>query len=133
MLSPAEKATEHRIGFGFRAHDAEEQKEEKKSELPALVLDGDALNILSELEGWQNMVPEGSVLTPHPGEMARLTGLTTIAVQHDRINVARTFAREHQVIVVLKGHRTLIAWPDGNIWVNTTGNPGMATGVQVTS
>jgi len=49
-------------------------------------------------------------------------------VQHDRLNIARTFAREHQLILVLKGHRTLIAQPDGTVWVNTTGNPGMATG-----
>ena len=60
--------------------------------------------------------------------MARLTGLTIPAVQRDRLNVARSFAREHQLIVVLKGHRTLIAQPDGTVWVNTTGNPGMATG-----
>jgi hydroxyethylthiazole kinase-like uncharacterized protein yjeF len=50
------------------------------------------------------------------------------AVQRDRINVARMFAREHELIVVLKGHRTLITQPDGTVWVNTTGNPGMATG-----
>ena len=68
------------------------------------------------------------MITPHPGEMARLTGSTVAAVQRDRINVARTFAREHELIVALKGHRTLIAQPDGTVWVNTTGNPGMATG-----
>jgi NAD(P)H-hydrate epimerase len=60
--------------------------------------------------------------------MARLVGSTVAAVQRDRINVARTFAREHELILVLKGHRTLIALPDGTVWVNTTGNPGMATG-----
>ena len=60
--------------------------------------------------------------------MARLAGSTISAVQHDRLNVARTFARDHGLIVVLKGHRTLIAQPDGAVWVNTTGNPGMATG-----
>jgi hydroxyethylthiazole kinase-like uncharacterized protein yjeF len=49
-------------------------------------------------------------------------------VQHDRLNVARSFAREHELIVVLKGHRTLVAQPDGTVWVNATGNPGMATG-----
>ena len=68
------------------------------------------------------------VITPHPGEMARLTGTTIPAVQHDRLNVARGFAREHNAIVVLKGHRTLVAKPDGTVWVNTTGNAGMATG-----
>jgi NAD(P)H-hydrate epimerase len=60
--------------------------------------------------------------------MARLLGSTIAAVQHDRLNVARTFAREHNLIVVLKGNRTLVAQPNGTVWVNTTGNPGMATG-----
>jgi NAD(P)H-hydrate epimerase len=68
------------------------------------------------------------VLTPHPGEMARLTGLSTAAVQRDRVGVARQFAREHHVMVVLKGDRTIVARPDGEAWVNPTGNPGMATG-----
>jgi hydroxyethylthiazole kinase-like uncharacterized protein yjeF len=93
-----------------------------------LVLDADGLNAFegraSELKGKGRAL----VITPHPGEMARLVGSTVAAVQRDRINVARTFAREHELIVVLKGHRTLIAQPDGTVWVNTTGNPGMATG-----
>jgi ADP-dependent NAD(P)H-hydrate dehydratase / NAD(P)H-hydrate epimerase len=68
------------------------------------------------------------VLTPHPGEMARLTGLSTAAIQRDRINVAREFAREHGVILILKGDRTIVANANGEAWVNPTGNPGMATG-----
>src|SRR5205823_5851946 len=68
------------------------------------------------------------VITPHPGEMARLLGSTAAEVQKDRLNIARTFAREHGLFVVLKGHRTLIAHPDGTVWANPTGNPGMATG-----
>ena len=68
------------------------------------------------------------VITPHPGEMARLTGMSISEVQAKRLEIARQFAREHQLIVVLKGHRTLIAAPDGTVWVNPTGNPGMATG-----
>jgi NAD(P)H-hydrate epimerase len=60
--------------------------------------------------------------------MARLTGKTVPEVQRDRIGTARSFAHEHQLIVVLKGHRTLIAEPSGDVWVNTSGNPGMATG-----
>lgn len=68
------------------------------------------------------------VLTPHPGEMSRLTGLSTKEIQRDRINIARKFAHEHAVILVLKGDRTIVAGPDGEAWVNTTGNPGMATG-----
>jgi ADP-dependent NAD(P)H-hydrate dehydratase / NAD(P)H-hydrate epimerase len=98
-----------------------------KSKTP-LVLDADGLNAFEgradELDGKGRVL----VITPHPGEMARLLGDTIAAVQRDRINVACTFARGHELIVVLKGHRTLIAQPDGTVWVNTTGNPGMATG-----
>jgi NAD(P)H-hydrate epimerase len=68
------------------------------------------------------------VLTPHPGEMSRLTGLSIQAIQHDRVNVARKFAQEHRLIVALKGDRTVVASPDGEAWINPTGNPGMATG-----
>jgi NAD(P)H-hydrate epimerase len=60
--------------------------------------------------------------------MSRLTGLSTKEIQQDRIGVSRKFAADHQCILVLKGHRTLIALPDGTVWVNVTGNPGMATG-----
>jgi NAD(P)H-hydrate epimerase len=98
-----------------------------KSKTP-LVLDADGLNAFEGRASELNGKGRTLVITPHPGEMARLTGSTVAAVQRDRINVARTFAREHELIVVLKGHRTLIAQPDGTVWVNTTGNPGMATG-----
>jgi len=93
-----------------------------------MVLDADGLNAF---DGSAEKLSGGGralVITPHPGEMARLTGLSIPEVQRDRISIARSFAREHQLIVVLKGHRTLIAQPDGEVWVNTTGNPGMATG-----
>jgi NAD(P)H-hydrate epimerase len=60
--------------------------------------------------------------------MARMAGITTAEVQKDRLGVARKFAREHELIVVLKGYRTLVVRPDGEAWVNMTGNPGMATG-----
>jgi hydroxyethylthiazole kinase-like uncharacterized protein yjeF len=99
----------------------------KKQKLP-LVLDADGLNAFAGHGGELNGKGRSFVITPHPGEMARLLGSTVAAVQRDRITVARKFAREHQVIVVLKGHRTLVADPSGEIWVNTTGNPGMATG-----
>jgi NAD(P)H-hydrate epimerase len=67
------------------------------------------------------------VVTPHPGEMAALTGQSIDDVQADRLDVARTFASAHHVHVILKGHRTLVASPDGAVAINTTGNPGMAT------
>ncbi len=68
------------------------------------------------------------VLTPHPGEMARLTGKSTVAVQKDRVGVARGFAMERKVTLVLKGHRTVIAFPDGRVWINPTGSAAMGTG-----
>ena len=92
------------------------------------VLDADGLNAFEGVSG--RLTGEGRplVITPHPGEMARLTGLSIPDVQKDRIGVAQGFAQDHGIVVVLKGHRTLIAQPDGEVWVNTTGNPGMATG-----
>jgi hydroxyethylthiazole kinase-like uncharacterized protein yjeF len=93
-----------------------------------IVLDADGLNAFEgrtdELNGKGRML----VITPHPGEMARLSGLTIADVQKDRLGVARKFTCEHELIVVLKGHRTLVVQPNGEVWVNTTGNPGMATG-----
>ena len=68
------------------------------------------------------------ILTPHPGEMARLTGKPTAEVQADRIGAARAYAAEHGVILVLKGQRTVIAFPDGRVWINPTGTPAMGTG-----
>jgi len=93
------------------------------------VLDADGLNAF---EGTDSRFLNGQgrtlVITPHPGEMARLTGLSVAEIQADRLAIARTVAHKEEMIVVLKGHRTLIAAPDGTVWVNPTGNPGMATG-----
>jgi NAD(P)H-hydrate epimerase len=93
-----------------------------------MVVDADGLNAFEgrsdELLGKGRTL----VITPHPGEMARLAQLSIADVQKDRLGAARKFAREHELIVVLKGHRTLVVQPDGEAWVNTTGNPGMATG-----
>jgi NAD(P)H-hydrate epimerase len=94
----------------------------------SLVVDADGLNAFEGTASKLNGRGRSVVITPHPGEMARLTGLTIAEVQTNRLEVARKFARAHEVIVVLKGHRTLIAAPDGTVWVNPTGNPGMATG-----
>jgi NAD(P)H-hydrate epimerase len=68
------------------------------------------------------------VLTPHPGEMGRLAGSKTSEIVIHRLSVARKFAQEHGIQLVLKGFRTLTVSPDGQVWVNPTGNPGMATG-----
>lgn len=95
-----------------------------------LVVDADALNILAAADGlaaWSHR-DAPTILTPHPGEMARLVGLSTAEVQRDRIGLARRFATQHGVTLVLKGARTVVAAPDGRLFVNVTGHPGMATG-----
>jgi ADP-dependent NAD(P)H-hydrate dehydratase / NAD(P)H-hydrate epimerase len=93
-----------------------------------MVVDADGLNAFEGCADGLKGNGRTLVITPHPGEMARLAGGTIADVQNDRLGVARRFAREHEVIVVLKGHRTLVVESDGEAWVNTTGNPGMATG-----
>ncbi len=92
-----------------------------------LVLDADALNALARNVLLLKKLKTAAVITPHPGEMARLTGKTIEQVQKDRINVAKEFAYKWNVITVLKGWRTVIALPDETIYINLTGNPGMAT------
>ncbi|MGA9391523.1 MAG: NAD(P)H-hydrate dehydratase [Candidatus Sulfotelmatobacter sp.] len=98
-----------------------------KSPLP-MVVDADGLNAFEGRTDELNGEGRTIVITPHPGEMARLMGSNIADVQADRLGAARKFAREHALIVVLKGHRTLVVRPHGEAWVNTTGNPGMATG-----
>jgi NAD(P)H-hydrate epimerase len=91
-----------------------------------MVVDADALNCIA---GTQFRGDAGlRVLTPHPGEMSRLIGKTVAEVQSDRVGAARSLATERQVVVVLKGERTLIAFPDERVWINPTGSPAMATG-----
>jgi len=103
------------------------QETVRQTKVP-LVLDADGLNAF---EGKTNLLDgrrRPLVLTPHPGEMSRLAGISIKAVQADRVNIARSFARYHHLVLVLKGNRTVIGLPDGSLWVNPTGNPGMATG-----
>ncbi len=96
-----------------------------------VVVDADGLNAFA---GRTELLREASaggrtvVLTPHPGEMGRLCGMTVKEVEADRVGLARRFATEHGVTLVLKGWRTLVAHPDGRVGVNTTGNPAMAKG-----
>jgi NAD(P)H-hydrate epimerase len=99
------------------------------TKIPA-VIDADALNILAAEPELLAKLAKGRtlVLTPHPGEMARLTGIMVAEVQANRLEVARGFAQRNGVTLVLKGWRTLIAHPDGCVAVNTSGNPGMAKG-----
>ena len=94
-----------------------------------LVLDADALNALAdEPERLTGRDGVDMIITPHPGEMARLLNTSIEDIQYDRLRHAREFAAARRVHVVLKGHRTVIAGPDGRSFVNLTGNAGMATG-----
>ena len=93
-----------------------------------IVLDADGLNAFAgraaELRAQRKLLS----VTPHPGEMARLLGCSTVEIQSSRLDVARKAAKDWNAIVILKGHQTVIAEPTGSAWVNSTGNPGMATG-----
>lgn len=137
----AENKTVLAIGPGISRHPQTSEFVREivaESSMP-IILDADGLNAFErKAEAFDRDYRQGGakiaektrtlVLTPHPGEMARLTGLSTQSIQRDRVEVARSFAREHQLILVLKGDHTIVAGPDGEAWVNTTGNPGMATG-----
>jgi len=92
-----------------------------------LILDADALNALSSDVSILKKRKAKTVLTPHPGEMARLTGISIDKIQKDRISTARGFSQEYGTVLVLKGSRTVVALPDGRVFINPTGNPGMAT------
>lgn len=130
-LRLAEKKTLIAIGPGLSSGDESTRafvREFVEQRTAPMVIDADGLNALApwpeELKG-SDKLP--IIVTPHPGEMARLMGKTNSDVQADRIGVAREFSEKHHVIVVLKGSRSLIAAPDGNVYVNPTGNAGMAT------
>ncbi len=99
----------------------------QRTKLP-VVLDADGLNAFAGRAELLDGRARTLVLTPHPGEMARLLGSTIADVERDRVTTARSFAVEHHATVVLKGWRTLIAHPDGTIGVNTSGNPALAKG-----
>ncbi len=96
----------------------------QKSKKP-LVIDADALNILSLNKGWHSSIPAGTILTPHPKEFERLAGKAVNS--YERLQKQIEFSGRRKCIVVLKGAHTSVSDPDGNVWFNSTGNPGMAT------
>ncbi|MEW4371211.1 NAD(P)H-hydrate dehydratase [Paenibacillus kandeliae] len=132
ILEQADKADVLAIGPGLGRFEGDGEwlhQLWEQSDQP-LVIDADGLNILAEADGlakWSKRTAH-TILTPHPGEMSRLAGISTKDVQRDRIGLARQFAQKHGVTLVLKGARTVVASPDGRVFVNTTGHPGMATG-----
>lgn len=102
------------------------QADQSASALPALVIDADGLRLLAKLENWPALLPEGSVLTPHPGEMAALTGLEKDSLQQDRLGLARKFAAEWKQVLVLKGAFTVIADPSGRAVVIPVASSALA-------
>ena len=128
LLKLLEKMTTLAIGPGLGTEDETVKLVQRlyaDAETPA-VCDADALNALAgKLPKIKDKI---RILTPHPGEMSRLTGKSVKEVQANRLNIAQSFASETGATVVLKGDRTVTAFPDGETWVNPTGSPAMATG-----
>ena len=117
------KKASGRIGF---VHEESEKHEEKNNQLPPMVFDADGLKLLASIKDWYKLLPEPAVLTPHPGEMSVLSGLSKEEIQQDRFGVASRFAKEWNHIVVLKGAFTLIASPDGRVTVIPVASPALA-------
>ena len=117
----------HKRRLGF-AHEGEEEADESEAiALPPLVVDADGLNLLAKSDGWWQRLPPKTILTPHPGEMARLMGCETNEVQADRLGCAAEMAARWGHVVVLKGAHTVVAAPDGRVTVLPFANPAMAT------
>lgn len=117
------KKSTPRIGF---VHAGEDKAEEKNGSLPPMIIDADGLRLLAKIDGWHAILPAPAVLTPHPGEMAALTGLSKAEIQEDRQGIAQRFAKEWGHVVVLKGAFTVIATPDGRMTVIPVASPALA-------
>ncbi|MCK4748951.1 MAG: NAD(P)H-hydrate dehydratase, partial [Bacteroidales bacterium] len=124
-------------GLGCKSNSGKALKALIEAAKVPLVIDADALNLLSANPEWIELLPENSILTPHPREFDRLvpesgsgpaTGVSAKTTGYNRHLKQMEFARKHKLIVLLKGAHSSIAFPDGKCWFNTTGNPGMATG-----
>ena len=126
LLGGHKAARRRRVGF---TRDQEQGDEESPEpiRLPPLVVDADGLNLLARIETWWHQLPGDAILTPHPGEMARLVGCDTQEVQADRIGCAAEMAATWGHVVVLKGAHTVVAAPDGRVMVLPFANPAMAT------
>lgn len=124
-----ERPTALVIGPGFGLAEETERFLDQlldEEHLPPAVIDADGLKLLGRLSDWSRRLPQPAVLTPHPGEMSVLTGLSTREIQDDRLNVASRFSREWGHVVVLKGAFTVIAAPDGQQAVIPVATPALA-------
>jgi hydroxyethylthiazole kinase-like uncharacterized protein yjeF len=125
LLTHKANAAKRNIGFG--GVDETQEKENETVELPPTVIDADGLNMLSQVEKWWKLLPAQTVLTPHPAEMGRLSGISTEEVQAQRLELAKTKAAEWKAVVVLKGALTIIASPDGDIAFSPFKTDALAT------
>ncbi|OGO27450.1 MAG: NAD(P)H-hydrate dehydratase, partial [Chloroflexi bacterium RBG_16_52_11] len=123
MGKSAPKKATTRIGF---VHGENEREQRTSSDLPPLVFDADGLKLLAKIKNWHKLLPAPAVLTPHPGEMAVLTGLTKEEIQENRQEIAARFANEWGHVVVLKGAFTVIAAPDGRLSIIPVASPALA-------
>ena len=94
--------------------------------LPPLVVDADGLKLLAQIKGWEEQLPAGSILTPHPGEMAILTGMSTSEIQAERVETAERFSQQWGQVVILKGAFTVIASPEGDTALVPVATPALA-------
>lgn len=125
LLSDQPQSKQGRIGFGTSQPQVE--WETRKSLPDKLVIDADGLNLLSERSEWWKHLPSNTILTPHPGEMSRLTGLPTTQIVENRFEIAREKAQEWGVVLVLKGAFTIVAAPDGRLVVTPFATDALAT------
>lgn len=114
-------------GLGQSEEIIEFVKKLLKEKFPVIVFDGDGLNILSKIDRWWEILSSEVVLTPHPGEMSRLTGMSIDKIQKDREDIARQFSKKWNQVVVLKGANTVIVSPDGEVVLSPFANPALAT------
>ena len=130
LLLEAKKSTAVLLGCGLSVCDDTKAlvKSFVENCTAPMVLDADALNCIADNQKKKKKRKSDIIITPHPGEMGRLCGITAKEVNADRVDVALSFAKKYGVITVLKGSGTIIASPNGQALLNTTGNSGMATG-----
>lgn len=114
-------------GLGQNKQTAEFIEKLLEKELPKTIIDADGLNILSKMGKWWEQLRGEIILTPHSGEMARLTGKTIEEIQKDRVNVAQYYAKKWRKVIVLKGANTVVASPEGGAAISPFANPALAT------
>lgn len=119
-----EKKYATRSSLGFMALD--QFASENQVGMPPIIVDADGLKLLAKIKDWPKLLTKGSILTPHTGEMAVLTGLDIPTIQAGRMEIARSYALQWGHIVVLKGALTIVAHPDGYLWVVPVATPGLA-------